>query len=123
VITFLLMATFIPVTPSSAAGRITIHPSGTVGIGQVIRVTGVGFVPNDEVYVQECFRSSCNIEGAIPARISSNGTLASTHFRLIGYFPKPLQCGSKATSGCYLSVSNAPGSDKATVVINFRRIS
>jgi len=118
---FIVIATLSLAMPSSASGRITIHPTGTVRVGQVITVTGVGFVHGDAVYITECFKTSCDIESATPARISNRGLLPPTHFRLVGTFPNKLQCGPKTSAYCHLWVGNASGNDAATVAIEFKR--
>lgn len=115
--------TVLPTSVSSAAGRLTIHPSGIVRIGQVITVTGVGFVPRDEVYIVECLKTVCNIDSAIPAKISSKGTLLPTHFRLTSVITVPGECGPKIANACFLAISNQQGGDKATAALKFRRLS
>jgi hypothetical protein len=107
---------------SLAAGRLTIHPTGTVHIGQTVTVTGVGFTPGDTVYITECFRSECDVTTATPRTITSTGVLSPTRFRLVGYLPSPEECGSKYARTCYLAVGNVEGSDRATVTIKFRKL-
>jgi hypothetical protein len=46
-------------TVASAAGVLTATPNTGLTNGQVIKVSGSGFVPNESVYVRHQFRGAC----------------------------------------------------------------
>ena len=117
----LIMATLLPATLASAAG-ITIHPNGIVHVGEIVTVTGVGFAPGDEVYIVECFGTACNQESAVPAKISSQGVLPPTHFRLTSVISVPDQCPPRGNLSCYLYASDATRGAKAMAPIQFKKI-
>jgi hypothetical protein len=120
--TFATLFSLCTAAPSLAAGRLSVRPKGVVHIGQVITVSGVGFTPGDEIYISECYNGKCDIDTATPVRTSPTGAFRPTHFRLVGYLPKPEECGSKYALHCYLGVGNINDGDVATFPLTFKKI-
>ena len=125
--------TFGSVTASGAADGPTVVASATTGLtnGQVITVSGSGFNSADvEVGVVECLvgatgpaecQSSAlaNANGAVVA-VNDDGSVSELSFTIATGPIGSGTCGTSAADAtCWLVITNATGTDKGHVVINF----
>ena len=114
-------------TTASAAGVLTVTPHTGLTNGQVVKVSGSGFVPNEAVYVIECLASatsaaSCDINTVVPAMTDANGVLPSTNFAVAtGIISGTTTCGTSSSdlANCIISVGTAQATDTATTPITF----
>ncbi|HUX03957.1 MAG TPA: fibronectin type III domain-containing protein [Acidimicrobiales bacterium] len=111
---------------TSASAHLTVSPSTGLTNGVTVKVTGSGFVPNDQVFVVQCLRSAkgqsgCAIATATSVTISANGVLPRTSFRVVTGAVGTATCGTRASdlAACALSAGNASGTDTATAPITF----
>lgn len=114
-------------TNASAAGSLTITPNTGLTNGQVIKVSGAGFQPNEAVYVIECIATatsaaSCDLQTATAATTDANGALPITNFPVAtGVISGATTCGTSAAdaSNCIVSVGTSLGADTAFAPITF----
>lgn len=116
------------VTGAFAAGR-TLAATPNVGLvnAQVVKVSGSGFLPNEQVYVIECISTatsaaSCDINTATPATTDASGNLPSTNFSVVtGVISGTTTCGTSASdlNNCIISVGTSLGADTAATPITF----
>jgi len=93
----------------------------------LVRVSGTGFKPHDQVYVVECLATSksqagCDLKTLHPVKISATGVLPAFKFRVVTGRIGNGFCGTKATNlkSCAISVANASKGDSAQVRIAFK---
>jgi hypothetical protein len=114
-------------TVASAAGVLTATPNTGLTNGQVIKVSGSGFVPNESVYVIECLASatsaaSCDINSVVPAKTDANGVLPPTNFKVAtGIISGTTTCGTSSSdlNNCIVSVGTSFGADTAATPVTF----
>ncbi len=114
-------------TIASAAGVLTATPNTGLTNGQVIKVSGSGFVPNESVYVIECIASatsasSCDLNTAAPATTDANGALPPTNFKVAtGIISGTTTCGTSSSdlNNCIVSVGTSLGADTAATPVTF----
>ncbi len=95
--------------------------------GRIVKVSGTGFKPHDQVYLVECLVKAsgggqCNTMGAVPVTITAKGLLPSTKFKVITGVIGNGKCGTKASNlkSCAISAGNASGGDSAVRPITFK---
>jgi hypothetical protein len=93
----------------------------------LVRISGTGFKPHDQVYVVECLATSksqagCDLKTLHPVKISATGVLPAFKFRVVAGKIGNGFCGTKATNlkSCAISVANATKADSAQVRIAFK---
>jgi hypothetical protein len=114
-------------TIASAAGVLTATPNTGLTNGQVIKVSGSGFAPNESVYVIECIASAtsaaaCDLNTATPATTDANGALPATNFKMAtGVISGTTTCGTSSSdsNNCIVSVGTSLGTDTAATPVTF----
>jgi hypothetical protein len=105
------------------------HVSPVTGLKNrsLVRVSGTGFKPHDQVYVVECLATSksqagCDLRTLKPVKITATGVLPSFKFRVVAGKIGTGFCGTKPTNlkSCSISVANALKGDSARVRIAFK---
>jgi hypothetical protein len=117
-----------PLVAGAAGPHVTVKPATGLKKGQVVRVSGSGFKPHDQVYLVECLRTAkgqagCAIATAKPATITAAGTLPVTTFKVVTGRVGNGTCGTTAANlaKCAVSVGNVQGKDSAVAPITFKR--
>jgi len=94
---------------------------------KMVKVTGSGFKPNDQVFLVECLAAAtgqgqCDISTATPVSITATGVLPPTYFTVLTAKIANKTCGTKKSNlkNCVINAGNASGGDTATVPIAFK---
>lgn len=105
---------------------VSVSPSTGLSTTQSVTLTGVGFTPGDTVYAVECLatatsRAGCDTATAVPMKVSAQGDLPSTYFKVVTGKVGTGTCGTTADNyaGCVIEVANATGADRGVATIDF----
>ncbi len=105
---------------------VSVSPSTNLSTTQSVTLTGVGFTPGDTVYAVECLatattRAGCDTATAVPMKVSAQGDLPSTYFKVVTGKVGTGTCGTTVDNyaGCVIEVANATGGDRGVATIDF----
>jgi len=118
------------VATATAAGKphLVVKPASGLKNGSVLKVTGSGFKPKDQLIIVECLRTSTGQAGCkvditklVTVIVSAKGTVPPTTFKVSTGTIGGGTCGTKATNiaKCEVSAGNASGGDTASAPIVF----
>ena len=118
--------TFATASSTPTGPSITVTPATGLKNGDTVTITGSGFTPGDSLFALECLTKAtsaagCDTTGATPITANSDGTLASTTFKVVAGAIGTGTCGTSASdlTGCVISVSNVSAGDRAYAAITF----
>lgn len=105
---------------------VSVSPSTGLSTTQSVTLTGSGFTPGDTVYAVECLasattRAGCDTATAVAMKVSAQGDLPSTYFRVVTGKVGTGSCGTTVDNyaSCVIEVANATGADRAVATIDF----
>jgi hypothetical protein len=113
---------------SAAAATASIQSTPSTGLanGQVVKVTGSGFVANESMYIIECLATAtdatgCDTSTATVVQVKADGTFSQSFPVVTGSIAQGKSCGTTAgdLSGCVLNAGGGGGGDSATTPITF----
>jgi hypothetical protein len=117
----------VPAATGASTPHLKVTPSTKLANSQIVRVSGSGFKPHDQVFIVQCQRTAkgqagCAITNLRAATITASGVLKPTNFVVhTGKIGNGF-CGTKAVNlaKCDISVGTPTGSDSATAPITFK---
>ena len=122
-------ASVVDLTFAPLPGRhLYVTPSNDLKNGEVVTLSGTGFIPGDRVYFAECLQgaldqSRCVLGTFKSVIISSTGVFPTTHLRVATGPVGPESCGTTShdLGACDISVANSSLSDDAFAALSFAR--
>jgi hypothetical protein len=122
-------ASVVDLTFAPLPGRhLYVTPSTDLKNGEVVTLSGTGFIPGDRVYFAECLQgaldqSRCVLGTFKSVIISASGVFPSTHLRVATGSVGPDSCGTTShdLGACDISVANSSLSDDAFAALSFAR--
>jgi len=115
------------IATSATSPKLVAKPAVGLKKGSVVKVSGSGFKPHDQVFLVECLAvasggSQCAINTATPVTITAKGVLPATKFKVVTGKVGNGTCGTKPSNlkSCVINAGNASGGDTATVKIAFK---
>jgi hypothetical protein len=103
-----------------------VTPSTDLKNGEVVTLSGTGFIPGDKVYYAECLQGAleearCVLATFKSVTIDSSGVFPTTHLRVATGFVGPQTCGTNSTDlgACDISVANSSLGDVAFATLAF----
>ncbi len=105
---------------------VSVSPSTGLSGTQSVTLTGSGFSPGDTVFAVECLATAttsagCDTSSAVPMRVSAQGTLPSTYFKVVTGKVGSGTCGTTVGNyaDCVIEVANSAGADRGIATIAF----
>lgn len=105
---------------------VSVSPSTGLSKTQSVTLTGSGFSPGDTVFAVECLATAttsagCDPSTAVPMKVSVQGTLPSTYFKVVTGRVGTGTCGTTVANyaACVIEVANSAGADRGVATIAF----
>jgi hypothetical protein len=112
---------------ATATPKVVVKPATGLTKGKIVKVTGSGFKPDDQVFLVQCLKNAtgqnqCDISTATSATIAGTGVRPSTTFKVVTGKVGNGTCGTKISNlkNCVINVGNVSGSDAASTPIDFK---